>query len=654
MDFTKLSGEQQEFIRCALNGENVLTDACIGSGKTTTIQVLCDMMDSDKTILYLTYNTLLKVDAKEKIKNRNVKVHNYHGLAYYALAQAGIATSSADAVSLYNRKRPALPFTPDVLIIDEYQDIDTEIATFLKYIKETNPSMQILAVGDIKQKLYDKTTLDSFGFIRDFLGNYTEIPFSICFRLNNELASKLGKIWDKQIVGVNDDCTFYQMKSDKLVEYLGKQNPGDVLCLGKVKGRMASVLNALEEKYPDKYNKNTVYAKIFDGQERAVKPDSTTAIFTTFDGSKGLERPICVIFDFTKEYWNVRSNMPNVNVEILRNIFCVASSRGKGEIIFVDNVNLITGLSMEHILDLDKDLNVLTSNKMGYTDFIVSEMCDFKYMEDVIDTYNMLEIEDLTPRDRSVININTKDGLIDLSPCVGIYPSAKYFRKYDIQAVIEATRDAHHKKSFHFEPDKGKTLEEHILYCVYCSTLQNRYIKQAKKSYISEEESELIEKRLATVFTRDEEVEKPLSLSFMDNEWYKRKTADGTSSVRDHVINGFADVVKDDCIYELKFVEELSKTHFIQTAAYMVMSGLPTGILWNIRDNTRKLITIPDRKAFVRQLIKTISKGLYKDVSFNLPACDDNVNMKKAEILSIKAGANRKVRRSVADLIVNM
>lgn len=65
MQLSDLSEEQQSMIALAKTGKNVLVDACIGSGKTTTIQVLCNEVP-EKNVLYLTYNTLLKVDAKEK------------------------------------------------------------------------------------------------------------------------------------------------------------------------------------------------------------------------------------------------------------------------------------------------------------------------------------------------------------------------------------------------------------------------------------------------------------------------------------------------------------------------------------------------------------------------------------------------------------
>lgn len=51
----KLSNEQEMFIQRVLEGNNVLVDACIGSGKTTAIQHLCNVLPSNKknTISYI-------------------------------------------------------------------------------------------------------------------------------------------------------------------------------------------------------------------------------------------------------------------------------------------------------------------------------------------------------------------------------------------------------------------------------------------------------------------------------------------------------------------------------------------------------------------------------------------------------------------------
>ena len=53
MTLKDLSSEQQDLVRLALDGKNVLCDACIGSGKPSTINVLCNEFDSSKEILYL-------------------------------------------------------------------------------------------------------------------------------------------------------------------------------------------------------------------------------------------------------------------------------------------------------------------------------------------------------------------------------------------------------------------------------------------------------------------------------------------------------------------------------------------------------------------------------------------------------------------------
>ena len=78
----KLSDEQVRFVMEALGGKNILVDACIGSGKTTAIQYLCNVLPPSRRILYLTYNKLRTIDAKAKVTYGTVTATTYHGLAF--------------------------------------------------------------------------------------------------------------------------------------------------------------------------------------------------------------------------------------------------------------------------------------------------------------------------------------------------------------------------------------------------------------------------------------------------------------------------------------------------------------------------------------------------------------------------------------------
>ena len=507
--YPELSDEQMYFVKKAVEGNNILVDACIGSGKTTSIQYLCNQLPETKRILYLTYNKLLKLDAKNKIKNKNATVTNYHGFAYSILRRCGITPGYADSVQLFIKGDYPIP-RYDVLIIDEYQDIEQEFAELLLYVQEKNPEIQIIAVGDMAQKIYDKTTLNVQEFIQKFLGEHIEIEFTNCFRLSDDLAGFRGRVWTKKITGVNPNCKVGFMTKEEATDFLKNQEPKDILCLGAHRGDMTNILNSLEADCPERFNKKTVFAKIRETEGGTTEPNSKTAIFTTYDSSKGMERPICMVFDWTYKYWITRIRMPDVSYQILRNVFCVAASRGKQQIIFVSDSE--SDLLTEEELSTDisgRELSGLIS---------INEMFDFKYKEKIEEAYNLLEIKQATVdnSDDSDIQIRDHDELIDLSPCIGLYQMASYFKKYDIDKDISQFFEVNHDNKIKKDSVHDLSLDEKILYLVSLQTKYNRYRVQVTLPLVEVQDSNKLHDRLSLLLNPNEEVQVESVIPFYD------------------------------------------------------------------------------------------------------------------------------------------
>ena len=271
-------------------------------------------------------------------------------------------------------------------------------------------------------------------------------------------------------------------------------------------------------------------------------------------------------------------------------------AEAKRKIIFL---NEYYDLLNEH--ELKNDLTIEEQLVRWYR---ISDMFEHKFSEHLTDVYNCLEVDLIDIRDNSTINIKQNDYLIDLSPCIGIYQEASYFNSYNIKKEIEfqlikgSKWEEIYKKDFVVQRD---TVNDLILFLTAMETNQMRYIKQAATDFVNEHEKKLIHNRISTMLGRNEIVQEGCGLVFRNhlNNYEMR-------------IFGLADVVKDDTVYELKFVNELSQNNFLQTAMYMFALNLDKGILWNVKNNTAYNIKIKDKNDFANKVALAISKGNFK------------------------------------------
>lgn len=592
-----LSNEQLRFVTAVGNGENVLVDACIGSGKTTSIQEACRRC-GDKKVLYLTFNRRLMEEARARIypngenNGSNVDVQTFHSFAGGCLSRARMASRDVGhCITDLVEQRPPIPHY-DVLVVDEYQDLGEDMAEMLKYIEQQNPGIQKVFVGDMCQRIYERL-FDVEDFVEDFLGEKRVVKFTRCFRLSEEHASFLGQCWNKSITGVNRDCKIeFSSSIEDVAEIVAGYDPSQVLVLGpNGEGDRAKLQNILERKHRDKYNKDTLYSSIRDesGFDGAGKATDNSAIFTTFDSSKGLERDLCVVVGFQKKYWDVRSSFrPDFN--ILRNIFLVAASRGKKKIIFLDSGN--------NPQLTPRDFSRSWRNQPDLTKANMSQMFQHTEQADIDKCLDCVQTSTVRPKG-SLIKVEKSTGHIDLSPLFGIYAESEFFKHYDLDFAL--SNYSARNSGFTWDPDWSS--QKKIRHLVAAETKQNRYKTQVGDWFITDEVREKILSRMRTVFDGSEEVQHPCEL------WL---TCNGTKELKDETfekaVSGVCDVIKGNDIWELKFVSNLTPDHVLQLATYLVAMRRERGFLWNIQTDEMVEVRVPDRNRFVKAMTSCISR----------------------------------------------
>ena len=644
----QLSAEQQKVLDAVAAGDNVIVEASVGSGKTATIQQLCSIQPKGTDVLYLTYSRLLKQEAQARV--RGAKVQNYHGIVYPHLLKHGLKCGISESIRVFNdnfeRIAPDVPVY-DLLVIDEYQDINEQYAQLIRNIVSRNPTMQIVMVGDPDQKVQSNSVINTQDFAREITastGRETQqLLFTQSFRMGAEMGELLSAGWNKTVKGMNHTQKLTEMVPGEVVEYLAQFDPGDILCLGQRRGSMTGVLNQLEKRYPEKFNKYSVYAAVRERDEQGSFDDDT-AVFTTFDASKGMERKVCVVFDYHEKYWGIRAGFPDVDYEVLRNIFLVAASRGKEEIVFVrtgdypefdldalrdeeddgpvdcsdvDDISddtddsapeeepeYIGGVNLKVLQDLPDMLTPRYEKAVS-----VTECFNFKYAEDVEACMRHIRRTRLDDGESEVIDIQRSDGLIDLSAPVGFYQEMVFFEGYDpSKEMVSVMREIGWSKGDYMDKLDENDPWYNARFLSWLETGQDRYLSQVKKK-ISDADTAALMKRLSTRLRRNAEHQITVT---GDYEIMGRHPGKGHPISTSLSLVGEMDAIDDHGeVYELKFTSALTEPMFLQLATYLVLSGHGSGVLWNTRTDERWRVSVPDRDAYMDAVVTCMSKRWY-------------------------------------------
>lgn len=378
----KPSNEQQVIIDEIKNGNSAMVDAVAGSGKTTTILSLA-VQCSDKKILQITYNSLLKIEVRNKAKKHNIgnlEIHSYNSLAVRYYDHSAYHDRGMQQIVDKKKKLLSMPHF-DVLVIDEAQDMTTLYFTFItKFLTDYCHPIQILILGDKKQGLYEfkgadiryLTFAEKIWKQSTIMQPVKRLCLKTSFRVTNSIAHFVNK-------GMLNNSRIKSKKRGQPVDYIidnpynvytelyniitqeleNGAKPDDFFILAYSIKSPKNPIRKLEHMLVN--NGHKCFISLNDDAKLDDKDIKNKITFTTFHQAKGRERKIVIIYGFDHSYF--KYDKSNKNYDICPPTIYVAATRASQRLIVTcDTFQRVPqfGFMNMNINDMinDKNINV--------------------------------------------------------------------------------------------------------------------------------------------------------------------------------------------------------------------------------------------------------------------------------------------------------
>jgi hypothetical protein len=406
-----MSDEQNRIYEEIFAGNNVIVDACAGSGKSTTILSISSKM-SHKKIVKMTYNSMLCKEIKSKVETLNLSnicVYTYHGLTkrYYSL---NCHTDTVIRKVLRDNSPPIVDIPHfDILVIDECQDMTLlYFKLLIKFCRDHGKKIQLLILGDYMQGLYEFKGADTrFLTLAEKIWNNFELLMSPVFvkcylktsyRITQQMADFVNRAMlnqerlfackegEKVVYIRRSTCESEKYVISKIKMLLSSGfSPSDFFILGgSVKGKRSEIRkmeNALVE------NNIPCHVPMIENDKIDEKVIEGKVVFSTFHSVKGRQRKFVFVVGFDNSYFDIFAK--NLSHNDCPNTLYVACTRATHILFLIEKRDR----------DIDRPFVFL---KMNHLEMKNSQFIDFQGMPQTIFYKSIKE------NDKMIYEINGK------------------------------------------------------------------------------------------------------------------------------------------------------------------------------------------------------------------------------------------------------
>jgi hypothetical protein len=405
----KMSQEQRTVLDYIRADSNVIVDACAGSGKSTTILSIAKEL-TGKTIRQFTYNSMLRHEIKEKVRELglpNLEVHTYHSFAVkYYTSEAHTDTGIRHITRMGTEPRKPIPLV-DIVVVDESQDMTmlyfelivkmaNDMCSLANPLVKGEPhKFQLLILGDYMQGLYEFKGAD-IRFLTKASDIWSGLPYLVSpvfekcvlktsYRVTNQMAKFVNRdmLGEDRLVACREGMPVVYIRRpryqiEKIVAYQIQrllsegESPSDIFVLGgSVKGANSNIRhmeNVLTDAgipcHVPMMETDVMDERVIDGK----------VVFSTFHTVKGRQRKYVFVVGFDQGYFYTARNIPK---DVCPNTLYVACTRATHGLYLLEN-------------DSSRPLEFL---KRGQPDMKQSDYIDFKGIPQSIFHDNVQEDE---------------------------------------------------------------------------------------------------------------------------------------------------------------------------------------------------------------------------------------------------------------------